>query len=229
MIANISAEALGRLATSRSLLRVADVHERSVGLGTGDAASRATKGMLFVNNYATYEYVVVEAVRTMVVDLNRRGLPINGLRSELMSMALDSEFSSIIGGSLKKTWSARTTLLRKLRSTDVVMIHENLFPKDGSNFRPPQLETIWSLFGMPLPIVTPAALFSHIVEMVDTRNSIAHGNEAPDRVGGRFSVRDMERRIDDTESVCTQILATIGHHITGPTAYAVPTIPPVTP
>lgn len=205
MLAGVTAEALKRISSTRSLLRVVESHQRGVGMG--DAASRSAKGMIFVHNYAVYEYVVVESVRALVRNVNDRGLPLASTRAELLGMALDPEFTSVIGGSLKKTWAGRAGLLQKVRSTTVVAIAEGLFPKDGTQFRPAQLETIWSLFGLPGTIVPAPRLRGHIEEMVEARNKIAHGNEAPDIVGGRFTIADLEKRIDDTEAVCTHIMS----------------------
>jgi len=204
ILAGVTTEALKRIASARSLLRVVESHERGVGMG--DDASRSAKGMFFVQNYAVYEYVVVESVRALVGNVNSRGLPFASTRAELLAMALDPEFTSVIDGSLKKTWEGRSSLLRKVRSNTAVAIQEGLFPKDGTQFRPAQLETIWSLFGLPGPIVPIPRLRKHIEEMVENRNRIAHGSDAPDTVGGRFTVAELRKRIDDTEEVCTHIV-----------------------
>ena len=185
----------------------------------GDDASRSAKGMLFVHNYAVYEYVVVESIRALVGKVNSRGLPFASTRAELLAMALDPEFASIIDGSLRKTWEGRSVLLRKVRSNAAVAINESLFPKDGTQFRPAQLETIWNVFGLPGTIVPTPRLRGHIKEMVDTRNRIAHGSDAPDTVGGRFTVADLERRINDTEEVCTHIVTIASAHAANANAF----------
>jgi hypothetical protein len=218
-LAAVSAEAVNRLASARAFLRVIEAHEKTGGSGTGDVASRSGKGMLFVSNYAAYEYVVVEIVKSMIGDINQRGLTYASVRTDLMALALDSDFSSVIDGALKKTWAARSLLLKKTRSTTAVVIKDNLFPKDGSQFRAAQLETIWNIFGVPLPIVPEPRLLDHIREMVDTRNDIAHGSQAPEHVGGRFSIVDIERRINDTEKICTHLIASVGSYLTDELAY----------
>ena len=210
MLTSVAGEATKRLGTNRALLRTA--HRREIHNERGDEVSRCTKGMLFVQNYAVYEHVVTECVRQLIVTVNSRQISLDCARKEILCMALDSELSSIAGGSQKKKWEARTTLFKKARSADTLRISENLFPKDGSQYRPPQLETIWSIFGLPGEIVSKPSLRGHIVEMVDTRNRIAHGSDAPDAVGGRFTTSDLGKRIDDTEDVCVHLLVTIGAH-----------------
>ncbi len=218
MLAVVNAEALQRIAATRSVLRLINTHERTV--GAGDDASRSLKGLIFVHNYAVYEYVVIESVRGLVANVNSRALLFSSTRVELLAMALNSEFTSVIAGSIKKTWAGRMDVLKKSRSQDALSITEGLFPKDGSHFRPPQLETIWSLFGVPGAIVPNARLRTHITEMVETRNRIAHGNEAPATVGSGFTVTELEKRVDDTEAVCTHIIASISRHAGSATAFS---------
>ena len=134
-------------------------------------------------------------------------------------MALDPEFMSVIDGSPKKTWEGRSTLLRKVGSNSTVAIKEGLFPKNGTQFRPAQLETIWNLFGLPGTIVPTPRLRGHIEEMVESRNRIAHGNDAPDAVGSRFTVADVEKRINDTEAVCTHIMTSVSGYAANTNAF----------
>lgn len=92
-------------------------------------------------------------------------------------------------------------------------------PKDGTHFRPSQLETIWNLFGIPGSIVPDPRLLGHIGELVEARNRIAHGSDAAESVGGRFTFPDMDKRIDDTEIVCTHIVATVTSYASSVTAF----------
>src|SRR4051812_25698184 len=122
MLTGIHAEALKRLAGADALLRMIEAQEKS--LGRGDDATRSGKGMLFVQSYAVYEYVVAEAVRALVADINARALQHVQLRTELLSMALDAEFDRVVGAT-KKTWEKRISLLQRAKCADVVEIQEN--------------------------------------------------------------------------------------------------------
>lgn len=55
--------------------------------------------------------------------------------------------------------------------------------------------------------------------MVETRNAIAHGESASEAIGGRFTIADMIKRVDDTEAVCSHIMAVIQAHAAAPTAF----------
>ncbi len=213
----VSREALARIAAARAVVRIIEAHELT--LGAGDDASKAAKGMLFVQNYAVYEFVVIGVVRALVANLNLKGLNFPAVRAELLSMALHPEFSSIADGSKKNPWENRAGLIRTSRAALPVLVGADLFPRDGSHFRPPQLETIWTLFGIPGPIVPASRLIAHIIELVDTRNRIAHGDDSPEAVGGRFSTGEMRKRIDDTEAVCTHVITAAGAYMASPNAF----------
>ncbi len=216
-LAIVLSEALARIATARSLLRIVEAHELS--LGAGDDASKAAKGMLFVQNYAAYEFVIIGVVRTLVATLNSKSLNFPEVRAELLSMALDPDFSSIVDGSKKNPWERRANLIKRSRAAQPVSVGAELFPRDGSHFRPPQLETIWTLFGIQGPIVPDNRLIGHIIELVDTRNRIAHGSDSPEAVGSRFSTGDMKKRIDDTEAVCTHVVMVAAAYMVLPNAF----------
>ena len=70
----------------------------------------------------------------------------NAARIDLLALGLDSGFASIIDGTPKNTWATRTDLLRTTRTSDILKIADNLFPKDGSFFRPSQLDLICVVF-----------------------------------------------------------------------------------
>jgi len=217
MLDGVRREALARLSASRASLRVIRTHEHDPRTAE---FTRSAKGLLFVQNYAVYEYVVVQSVRELIAAANARERTLAGTRPELLSMALRGEFESVVDGSGGKTWQGRMALLRKARSREVAAIDEGLFPKDGSHFRPAQLRTIWDLFGLPGEVVPQPRLLGMITEMVENRNAIAHGSEAPFSVGGRFTAAEMGKRIDGTEEICTHIIETFKRHARHPEAFS---------
>ncbi len=210
MLAGVANEALKRISGTRAVLRMLQAYEPPH--GQGDVASRTGKGMLFVQNYATYEYVIVSAVRALITDLNARKLQFHAIRAEVLAMALDPEFTSLASTAVNKSWRGRARLVDRARCAEAVAIRDNLFPGDGSHFKVSQLETIWRLFCLRGEVVPEPRLRGHIEEMVEKRNIIAHGGEAPDVVGGGFSVADMEKRLADTETICSHIIGTVTSH-----------------
>jgi hypothetical protein len=212
MLQDIKSEALSRIRTTQAIWREIDAASKSVPILS--AADRSKKGMLFVYNYGVYEFVVTHSVSELINVANRISIPLKKARTELLALGLDPEFNSFIDGSLKKTWIARSSIIRRIRSSDPLLISEDLFPHDGSHYRPEQLETIWYLFGINGPIVSYPRHRQRIIEMVGHRNAIAHGRESPESIGSRFSPSELWDRIEDTERICSHILSSIEKFVT---------------
>lgn len=217
MLPILLSDAITRLAAARDLVRILVQRERAPnGTTLGD---RSAKGLLFVQIYAIYECVVTGCVRALIDAANARSMTLASARSDLLALALDAEFTSIIDGSIHKTWSARSALLRRTRSSEAMRIRDGLFPKDGSHFRPDQLHTIWMLFGINSDFVPAPRFLGHIHELVDNRNRIAHGSDAPEEVGRRYTVADLERRVDDTELLCSHLIAGVDAYVSSAKAF----------
>jgi len=175
--------------------------------------------LVFIQNYATYEFTVTASVKALLSNLNALALTVQVVRPELQALVLDADFCSVIQGSSRRTWENRIDLLRRSRCGEVAAVHDGLFPKDGSQFRPPQLDLLWDMFGFSSPVLPHPRLRQTIIEMVENRNKIAHGNEPPENVGRRYTIADLERRIDDTEQICTHVATTFLQYLSEANAF----------
>ena len=217
MLAAVNAEALSRIATAHAVLRTIAANESMQ--GSSPPGIRAMKGLVFVQNYGAYEYIVSEAVYALIRSVNQLKIPLVEAHSNLLALALNPQFDSVIQGSIHKTWEARSTLLKGSRSLEFIEISDDLIPKDGSHFRPRQLQTIWDTFGIKEPILPELRLRGRIDEMVENRNKIAHGNDAPEQVGRGDTSAELKDRIDDTETIISYIVATINSYVRGSGAF----------
>lgn len=86
-------------------------------------------------------------------------------------------------------------------------------PTDGQNFRYRQLESIWKTFCIQDPILPHGSTGGRIQEMVDLRNSIAHGNESPVEIGKRFTADDLQIRFDVIDEYCNYVIITFENYI----------------
>jgi hypothetical protein len=177
-----------------------------------------SKGLVFVQNYALYEYSLVSSLAAALATAKTHGLTLNDVRHELLALILSSEFDSAADSSQDKRWSQRIELFRRVRCHEQIGAgrFEGIFPTDGSHFRTRQLETIWSLLGIAVPIVATPRHRGRIDEMVEHRNAIAHGRESPDVIGRRFSEAEIHSRIDDTAALCVHIIDTLEIHSRNP-------------
>jgi hypothetical protein len=172
----------------------------------------ASKGLVFVRLYAIYEFTVTGIVTAALTEVQTHGLQIRDLRLSLLGIILDPELLSITTVGSGHKWPRRCELFERTDSSDSIPIPPIAFPGDGSHFRRPQLETIWTLFGLTSPTVPHRRHLGFIDEMVEHRNSIAHGRETPENVGGRFSGVDIADRIDWTQDLCLHLIAEMQTH-----------------
>jgi len=177
-----------------------------------------SKGLVFVQNYALYEYAVVASLSAALATTKTHGLTLSDVRHELLALILNSELESASASNRHNKWSRHIELFRRTRCHEPISsgAFESTFPTDGSHFRPQQLETIWSLFGIATPIVATPRHRGRIEEMVEHRNAIAHGRESPDAIGRRFSEADIQSRINDTEALCAHVIDTLEIHCSNP-------------
>ncbi len=111
-------------------------------------------------------------------------------------------------------WEQRLDLVAKLDSTEPLQSLDNtVFPKDGSHYRVKQLETIWAVFGLTVPVVPEQRLIGRIEELVENRNAIAHGRRAAEEVGGRYSSLEIEKTIDDVEQISSYVVTQMEAHL----------------
>lgn len=91
-------------------------------------------------------------------------------------------------------------------------LNETLFPSNGSHYRPSQLNTIWRVFGIDKPIVPEMIHLGRIEELVENRNAISHGRKTAEEVGRRYSIAELEKRIDDVFALAKYIISTMEDH-----------------
>ena len=171
------------------------------------------KGLMFVQLYATYEYAVHSAVQAMLSSIRSDGLCPQDLHQRALTLVLHSGFQSASTAGIRRVWDQRLDLVAALDSTVPLLTLDNtLFPKDGSHYRVQQLETIWAVFGLTVPVVPEPRLKLRIEELVENRNAIAHGRRTADEVGGRYSSLEIGKRIDDIEQISTYVVTQLDIH-----------------
>ena len=210
----IKQEVLRRLATVKSTVHLVKELE-----GNGQfLESKELKGLLFIQMYAVYEYCVKRGFSSVVDEFNSRNLTIAQISDNVLPLVLNSYFVSIMRGSIQKTWDRRLDLFARRWSTATAAIEE-VFPKDGSQFRYSQLVLLWKMLGISSPSLPEARLRGILEEIVSNRNEVAHGESSPDDVGGRYSYADLESRLRDVELICTYYLSEIDAHISNARAF----------
>jgi RiboL-PSP-HEPN len=205
MFSDLQVEVASRiLATSR--------HYRAC-LSPGFRGNTAvSRGLVFVELYATYEYTVKEMVRESLQAIKASGMTICTARMELLGLLLHAESSAARDAGKERIWETRTTLFRRINAVEAITTADDVFPNDGSHFRLQQLRTIWEIFGITKPVLPDVSLNQLIGELVLHRNAIAHGDATPNEIGRRYSETHVLRKIDDVQRVCAYLVTTMESH-----------------
>lgn len=130
-----------------------------------------------------------------------------------LSIALNNNLDSFYSAGNPTKWQKRWDFFENFRDTTIVNIRDEIMPTDGQNFRYRQLESIWKTFCIQDPILPHGSTGGRIQEMVDLRNSIAHGNESPVEIGKRFTADDLQIRFDVIDEYCNYVIITFENYI----------------
>jgi RiboL-PSP-HEPN len=174
-----------------------------------------SKGLVFVSLYGLYEYTVKGIVKCAINELKRKGTLIKHIRLELLGLTLNPELTGIIDAGRNTAWTKRLIFFRRIDSSDVVDVADDVFPDDGSHFRQKQLETIWEILGIDLkttPIVPNGRIYPILDELVDNRNKIAHGGATAVDIGKRSTVAEIVQKIAYIEQLCIHLCTTVESH-----------------
>jgi hypothetical protein len=179
---------------------------------TDKRAKANYKGLVFVELYGIYEQTVCGIVREAILHMRSVAIPVDSVRAELLALVLNSELQSIADAGREKLWGCRIELFKKALSGVPVDVPDTVFPSNGNQYRPDQLQLIWAIFGIMEPTVPHSSSEQTILELVGRRNAIAHGRSRPAEVGRRLSPRDVKKKIKAIQKVCLHLIDTMELH-----------------
>jgi hypothetical protein len=170
---------------------------------------------MFVQLYAVYEHTVKEIVRVAIAEMKQRATPVNTIRFELLSLALDHLLQAAADCSMEQRWGKRIELFQRIDSPDPLDTADSAFPSNGRQYRLSQLYTIWAVFGIDAtatPVIPSPRLTQVVDELVENRNAVAHGRRTPEDVGGRYSRDEIYNRIDVIQDICNHLVTSMQLH-----------------
>ena len=172
-----------------------------------DDHAATTKGLMFVQVYAVYEFTVKSVVRQTIESITVHNHKMKDISPSMMALFLDPEWASLRDGGRKNEWKNRLKIFERAFSNDRVELRsETGPPTDGSHYRYTQLLVIFKVFGIKRRPVRRLRHIQRITEVVDHRNAIAHGQEKAEDIGRRFTRSDILRVIRQMKSVCLLLI-----------------------
>lgn len=163
----------------------------------------ALKGLFFVYLYGVYEKIITKTIGRTIEELNSSGAKISECRIELSSLIFSPEYDAIYGVGESKKWNRRWDISKKYQENPPIDITETLFPTDGRNIQDKQLTSLSMSFGNDYNIFPRPETKGYLIELVQFRNYIAHGDYLPQDIGKKFSITDLEKRLHCIDELCT--------------------------
>ena len=168
----------------------------------GDHAA-TTKGLMFVQVYAVYEYTVRSVVRVAIDSIKAHNNKLKDLSPSMLALFLDPEWESLKDSGRKTEWENRLNIMERAFSNDVIgLSSDTKLPHDGSHYRYSHLLLIFKVFGITRLPVRRQQHRQRIDEVVYHRNSIAHGQEKAEDIGRRYSRTEVIHMTRQMKSVC---------------------------
>jgi hypothetical protein len=221
MFQNLQLEVMERFTAVRQHFRESSRRlgsERRPRLPGSDQWRQTAKGLVFVQIYAIHEYTVAEVVRIATDAITAHSHAYADLRPSLLALFLDPELSSLRDTTTKHVWEKRVELFVRSTSRDQISLGGTVLPP-GNHFRHEHVNFILRVLGVTRKLtVRPRHLYL-IDQVVDKRNSIAHGGETAAQVGRNYSRQDILRIIDQFERICFRLILIVSEYCSEPTKH----------
>ena len=161
------------------------------------------KGLMFVQIYAVYEHTINRTISEAIDAIKVHNHKMEDITPSLLALFLDPELQSLRSSQRKNEWHARLHLLERASSREKLKLSSDTNPpSDGSHYRYSHLVLIFKVFGIRRMPVPRRRHVQRISEVVDNRNAIAHGREASQDVGRRYTQLDIKKIINQMRAIC---------------------------
>lgn len=167
----------------------------------------------YVHLAAAVEVLVNETFLGVVGEINALVGKLSDLRLSLFAIASGPNFDSLADLQGLKNWHRRCQILSDIESHAILRLDESRLPLDGRTIRPEHLDAAWKVFGFDGPSLPSPLHALALRDLADSRNDVAHGNEALSVVAGRKSLDDMLRLIERIEEIAIHLWDTVVQYL----------------
>lgn len=142
---------------------------------------RILRGLFYVHLYGAFEFATTQIIFAITQSFNDAQLTHIEVADPLGAVVLDGHFKAIRDSGFSNQFSKRLKLISQRRSGEPARILDGVI-----NIQNVWLETVdelFQVFGVHHPRVYDLTKSGYLLELVDTRNKIAHGRESPTVAG----------------------------------------------
>jgi hypothetical protein len=209
MFPDLQLEILDRFTAVEQFLRKSPKH--------GDL-SQTAKGLVFVQIYAIYEYTAKNITRLAITEIASQKHNYANLRASLLAIFLDPQLRALRDCGEAKAWEKRLELFdRAVAEYPIATVFT--MPHDGSYFKHTQAALILRTLGIKRKLTVRRQHPYRIDEVVDHRNSVAHGEETARDIGRRYSRKEIWDRIELMKRFCLRLISLSSEHCSNPSLH----------
>ncbi|TMV49554.1 hypothetical protein FE783_13715 [Paenibacillus mesophilus] len=213
MFEDIKSESTRRLIEIRNTIKYIKLSESRRRTTPANPSVTCMKGLFFVHLYGVYEYTISSCISSTLEYISNLNIKISDFKPRFLSMALNSDIVSLTTTGIERKWERRWEFFDLFQNDNIITFANDLIPTDGKNIRYRQLGSIWNSFSIQDPILPRPEIGGRIHEIVEFRNSIAHGNQSPSEIGRRFTPDDLSKRFEAINEYCTYFIMVLENYI----------------
>lgn len=155
------------------------------------------KGLFLVLLYSVLEYSVSRAFIQYASTVNAARLPYHHVNDCLYALILDPQLTSCASVKKDNRWQKRIDLFKKQISNDIVEFSEGAFISQLENIWAKTIIKTFSVLGIEEPPLHNIQVSQYIDEVVERRNSVAHGRESAAVVGQAYTMGRLQKLNDE--------------------------------
>lgn len=169
------------------------------------------KGLFYVHLYSAFEKSINDVVETMLSLISSKSVKNNHLLAPVLSVVLTDKIKSLKDCGYSKLFTKSSDVFVDAASTNIMPINETVFSSHLQNVWVKTIEEIFVTLGMN-PISLDMRSKTTIDEIVERRNSVAHGRDSAASVGERYRANVLREKMEILSSSSNEIINSIEEH-----------------
>jgi len=169
------------------------------------------RGLFYVHLYSAFEKSINDAVETFFSLISTKSVKNKHYLPNLLSVTLHSQVKSLKDSNYSKAFLKSSELFVKAASADVSSINDSALSARMQNMWVDTIEEIVTILGIESFNLDNQTVLS-IDEVVEKRNSVAHGRDSAARVGERYRSVELRVRMQRLSTATTLIIDSIEEH-----------------
>lgn len=172
---------------------------------------RVMKGLFYVHLYAAFEKSINDAVETALSLISSKNVKNNHFLAPFLTVVLADKIKSLKDCSYSKFFIKSSDVFIDAASNNVIPLNETVFSDRLQNIWIKTIDEIIKTLGME-KIEFSNHIRTTIDEVVDKRNSVAHGRDSAASVGERYRSIVLREKLEIISSVTHEIINAIEEH-----------------